>query len=314
MSKDNRDDFNQPIVRALAERAAYLCANPDCGSLTIGPSSDVTKSVRTGKAAHICAASPKGPRYDENQTPDQRSDIENGIWLCSVCADLIDKDTDAYSCHKIREWKRLHEEAIRHQGILPDPLSIMIETSPGLSIQNIPGFTITAKHMELLRQHLLVIQNRCNREIIGIEFEMQFPESIVDGPRVRTPPGAAVSMRPDRTEFVATMSGNAQVTQIGMNRTCPNYRVEIEKLLPQQKVEVTFLTILDEHSKLDFPVPMFVGSLMHYALGRFGFSWGPLIRFQKFVAAINYHAEPRHVTVEPLRYDVESVPMVKNMV
>jgi len=82
--------------------------------MTIGPHSDPNKSLSTGIAAHICGAKQgkKSPRYDPNQTPEQRKDISNAIWLCHDCSDMVDKDEKAYPAEKLREWKRLHEEFI----------------------------------------------------------------------------------------------------------------------------------------------------------------------------------------------------------
>jgi hypothetical protein len=105
------DDFSVPTARKLAERAAFICSNPSCHRMTIGPDQSTSAmSVKTGKAAHICAARPPGPRYDMSQTPAERSGIENGIWLCGACADLIDKNGGAgYPTDHLRKWKKSHE-------------------------------------------------------------------------------------------------------------------------------------------------------------------------------------------------------------
>src|SRR5690606_20844471 len=63
------------------------------------------KSTSIGIAAHITAAASGGPRYDDTLTPDQRSHIDNGIWLCSNCAALIDKDSIKYPISLLRKWK-----------------------------------------------------------------------------------------------------------------------------------------------------------------------------------------------------------------
>jgi len=95
MSRNNRDDFSAATVRDLARRASYICSNPECHNLTIGPASnDLEKIVFLGKAAHITAASPLGARYDPSLTPGERRDIKNGIFLCPGCADKIDKNKD----------------------------------------------------------------------------------------------------------------------------------------------------------------------------------------------------------------------------
>ncbi|MGY4234995.1 hypothetical protein ACVIIW_003942 [Bradyrhizobium sp. USDA 4449] len=63
----------------------------------------------TGKAAHIHAAAPGGPRYLASMTPGERRDISNAIWLCSHHAELIDDDEATYTGSELREMKREHE-------------------------------------------------------------------------------------------------------------------------------------------------------------------------------------------------------------
>ena len=66
-----------------------------------------------GVAAHITAASPKGPRYDQMLSAEERRSLENGIWLCQNCGKLVDNDPARYSTELLRQWKRLSEEAAR---------------------------------------------------------------------------------------------------------------------------------------------------------------------------------------------------------
>lgn len=107
-----RDEFSKPTKKLIAERAAYKCSKPDCRREQIGPGQGVG-SVNLGKVAHICAASSGGPRYDTNQTAEQRSSAANGIFLCSGHADLIDKENGkGFSAELLREWKKSHEELV----------------------------------------------------------------------------------------------------------------------------------------------------------------------------------------------------------
>jgi len=109
----NRDDFSKATTEILAKRVGYLCSNPNCRQLTIGANEKQEKSTSIGIAAHITAASIGGPRYDENLTTDQRTHIDNGIWLCSNCATLIDKDVDKYKKELLIEWKTEAENETR---------------------------------------------------------------------------------------------------------------------------------------------------------------------------------------------------------
>lgn len=103
--RNYRDDFSAQVKKALAERVAYICSNPQCRCQTIGPKSDGDKSHNVGVAAHICAASPNGPRYDDAQMSSDRASITNGIWLCSNCSTIIDKDPNRFSVELLRKWK-----------------------------------------------------------------------------------------------------------------------------------------------------------------------------------------------------------------
>jgi hypothetical protein len=110
-----RDNFPPSTKQKLAERAGYICSNPSCNHITIGPvENDHTKSTKIGKASHICAASPGGPRYDMSQSEKERTDISNGIWLCASCADLIDKNNGIdYPAEHLRKWKKDHEALMK---------------------------------------------------------------------------------------------------------------------------------------------------------------------------------------------------------
>lgn len=105
-----RDNFSARTIRTLAHRVGYLCSKPDCRRPTAGPAQDEEKTVNLGKAAHITAASPGGPRYDASLTSEERRSISNGIWLCSYDADLIDKDEARFTVDLLHKWKKDAEE------------------------------------------------------------------------------------------------------------------------------------------------------------------------------------------------------------
>lgn len=105
-----RDDFSQRTKNDLALRASYLCSLCKCS--TVGPSDEGPDAVTMiGVAAHICAAAggPGARRYDPNMTSEERSDIDNGIWLCQSCSVLIDRDQERFSVEVLRQMRREHE-------------------------------------------------------------------------------------------------------------------------------------------------------------------------------------------------------------
>ena len=115
MTNSKRDNFVRAIVDKVAERAGYICSNPSCNRITIGPTdNDINKSTKTGIAAHICAASPGGPRYDMSQSTQERKSINNAIWLCGTCSILIDKNGGIdYPAPDLKKWKKDHEKLIK---------------------------------------------------------------------------------------------------------------------------------------------------------------------------------------------------------
>jgi len=106
-----RDEFPSAVKWALAARAGFLCSNPECRASTIGPGDGEAGVVTMGRAAHITAASRGGPRYDDSLMPAERRSIDNGVWLCASCGDLVDDATERYSVAQLRAWKHQAEQA-----------------------------------------------------------------------------------------------------------------------------------------------------------------------------------------------------------
>ncbi|WP_242672738.1 MULTISPECIES: hypothetical protein [Citrobacter freundii complex] len=102
----NRDNFSANVKRTLANRVGHRCSFFGCNQVTTGPDiSNPMGAINSGIAAHITAAADGGPRYDKSLTPQQRSDISNGIWMCEYHAGLIDSHDPAYSAPLLHSWK-----------------------------------------------------------------------------------------------------------------------------------------------------------------------------------------------------------------
>jgi hypothetical protein len=73
--------------------------------------------VNVGVAAHITAAAPGGPRYNQTMSASERAAIKNGVWLCQICAKLVDADELRYSPDVLLRWKiTAEQEAQRKIG------------------------------------------------------------------------------------------------------------------------------------------------------------------------------------------------------
>ena len=114
-----RDDFPEKIKSLLRDRVGGFCSNPNCRITTIGPNDNPNKKTSIGQAAHITAASPNGPRYNDSLSKDERGSYDNGIWLCNNCAKCIDADPERYTVALLRKWKAdaEHEQYCRLIGI-----------------------------------------------------------------------------------------------------------------------------------------------------------------------------------------------------
>lgn len=104
-----RDNFKKPVIEILKARVALRCSRPTCRVPTSAPSgSNAVNNM--GIAAHICAASPKGPRYDKSMSSEERISIENAIWLCSNCSIEIDRDEKKFTIEILKKWKTEAEQ------------------------------------------------------------------------------------------------------------------------------------------------------------------------------------------------------------
>ncbi|HAS6227706.1 TPA: HNH endonuclease [Vibrio vulnificus] len=117
--------FKVKIAEMIAYRAAYICSNPECNTLTIGATiSDPQLKNKKGEAAHILGEKLGSARHEPNPSIDVGG-VENGLWLCANCHTLVDKNKGAdYSSKDLFEWKKDHEETISmllrtHRSPLP---------------------------------------------------------------------------------------------------------------------------------------------------------------------------------------------------
>ena len=69
--------------------------------------------------AHIVAASPYGPRGDNELSPELEMNFDNLLLLCLKHSKLIDgKNADGYTVEQLRAYKSKHEDRIRRQTAL----------------------------------------------------------------------------------------------------------------------------------------------------------------------------------------------------
>lgn len=99
--------------KVLISRSGNRCAYPKCGlELTADPRHQDDHPKAIGKVAHICAASPGGPRYDRGMTSEQRGSASNLIYLCGPHHDVVDTQLHFHTAAFLLEAKADHEAAI----------------------------------------------------------------------------------------------------------------------------------------------------------------------------------------------------------
>jgi hypothetical protein len=104
-------DFSLDTIFLIMSRACMICSNPDCSTVTIGPSdASAELKLKIGEAAHIAGKTNQSARWDSAMTDKDRAHSANGIWLCAACHEMVDKNKGAdYPVYVLQEWKRTHE-------------------------------------------------------------------------------------------------------------------------------------------------------------------------------------------------------------
>lgn len=299
----DRDDFPEKVKRIVAQRAAYFCSRPECRKLTIGPHSNPEKALSNGVAAHICAASPGGPRFDSTQTEDERRSFDNAIWLCHSCSDLVDKDEQAFPKEVLREWKSLHDRFISDNGGVPQLPDISVRTLRGLVVPPRGPATIRGKDISIFREHELLIANQDTRLIHWLTCRIQFPEPIIERRIVESPAGSSVECKPDSMQLVATATGSGSVTIPEGLRPALDYTLASDKLPPRSRLNIHFLSIASENSSDYCMSRLGSEALENYVLGQFQY---PLLGEyipRRFLAPLKFEPDKRVILSLPCEDD-----------
>src|SRR4051794_10381539 len=91
------------IMKRLFALSGNSCAFPNCSALI------AENETITGVICHIKAARRGGPRYDPEQTEEERHSFSNLILLCARHSKIIDSEPQQYPVSRLLEMKRNHE-------------------------------------------------------------------------------------------------------------------------------------------------------------------------------------------------------------
>ena len=92
-------------VKRLFAVSGNRCAFPGCEERLV----DEAGGSIMGEVCHIKAKSPDGPRYDAQQTDEERHGFRNLVLLCPTHHARVDRDPDKYTVEKLLEIKAQHE-------------------------------------------------------------------------------------------------------------------------------------------------------------------------------------------------------------
>lgn len=98
------------VVKMLYAHSGNECANPSCHAKLVY----VEDNAKDEQICHIEAASSKGPRYNPNQTEEERNGYDNLILLCHKCHDMIDNNPEKYTVELLKQWKKEHEDKYKN--------------------------------------------------------------------------------------------------------------------------------------------------------------------------------------------------------
>jgi hypothetical protein len=94
---------SQATIKRLFAHSGNRCAFPRCMVDLVHGATVV------GEICHIKAASPSGPRYDPQQTAEERHSYDNLVVLCGTHHTIIDNDPEAYTVERLVKMKVDHE-------------------------------------------------------------------------------------------------------------------------------------------------------------------------------------------------------------
>ena len=92
-------------VKRLFAVSGNRCAFPGCEERLV----DEAGGSIMGEVCHIKAKSSDGPRYDAQQTDEERHGFGNLVLLCPTHHARVDRDPDKYTVEKLLEIKAQHE-------------------------------------------------------------------------------------------------------------------------------------------------------------------------------------------------------------
>jgi hypothetical protein len=139
------------VIKRLFSVSGNKCAFPKCTNKLV-----INEKV-VGKICHIKAASKLGPRYDDNQSDDERHGYDNLILLCPIHHDVVDSDVESYSVERLVKMKKDHELLGSNNSDISDNLATKFVSS--LKIERIDNGSVIISNNQIGGQVAHTINN-----------------------------------------------------------------------------------------------------------------------------------------------------------
>ena len=139
-------------IKRLFALSGNRCAFPKCTNTLV----DRIAGGVTGEICHIKAQAPGGPRFDAEQSNDERHAFANLILLCVPHHQVIDADEESYTVERLVRMKAIHEASGEDAGELPEPLAEALILS---STFNVSGGSAVASSAQAGGQTAHLITN-----------------------------------------------------------------------------------------------------------------------------------------------------------
>lgn len=118
--------YSDLTLKKLFVLSGNECAFPGCTA----PVLDTEHGVLVGQICHIRGKSPGGPRYDPNQTEDERDGYENLLVMCAAHNKIIDDEAtrDQFPVEFLLEFKSQHERRSRNTVVKESIIKRLVES------------------------------------------------------------------------------------------------------------------------------------------------------------------------------------------
>jgi hypothetical protein len=307
-----REEFSQKVKTILGQRVNYLCSNPSCHEFTSGPHSDENKPLILGIAAHICAASQGGPRYNPAQTVEERKSAANGIWLCDRHAREIDSDRARFSESLLKDWKAQTEAFVAGGNPTPSLPQITLQTLAGLRL--IPGRIINQENADDFRDHELIVENTSRLDMRQVQLRVQFPEPLVEFATIESQPaGTVIQVRAPRMNVESVPLTDSSGPGVPWNLVPPDPEkprplrrfsvmlIDVSSLPALQRIAITLVAprpkqptppeeVLENNSE---------ATIRYNVTGSFAFDWNREVRHLKTWSHLRFDSQSRRVSSGP---------------